>query len=286
MSRRVAPLVASIVLIGAGVLCFVGAGQTRALAGFNNGTGPCSTGNGNYFGLTTNACPASYIKATTSTADSYLPGQTFSFTITVFNPTNSSISVPTKFGWHHILTILDSATGNPPLTPIDVSNGFTPAGFLPLTDQNFFAFGMFRGDTETETSQTTFTLIVPAHGSVALDETGSTTTCGYYELDLGGGGETLASGVARVLGCAPPGPTPTPTPTSTPTPKPTPTATPTPTSTPGEPTPSPTPTASVKAVSTPGTGGGMEVGIGITLVASGLATLGAWVNARRRRVGL
>lgn len=293
--KRVGRLSAAFGLISAGVICIAGA-VSPAQAGFSQGTGPCSTGNGNYFGLQANACPFNYILATTSSAASYMPGQTFSFSVVVTNPTGASISVPTDFGWHHILSILDSPTGAP-VTRIDVSNGFTPAGFLPLTDYNFFAYGMFRNDVETEQSQKSFTLTVPGHSSVTITETGSSLTCGYFQLDLGGGGETLAGGVLRVLGCGPPGPPgPTPTPTATPTPTPTATATPTPTATPrptptpsapGAPTPTPSPSSGVHGATAPtpgtGSGGGIGFGVGVSLILAGGAMLVYDVTRRRRR---
>lgn len=300
-------------LFSAGLVLAASGLATNVGAGFSAGPKPCGTGNGNYWHLTAD-CPTGYLPATTAVASAYAPGQQFTFTVTVHNPNGWSISVPTTWGYSHILSVKDSSTGAP-TNVIDVSDGYTPAGNVPLTDHNFFAYGMFRGSVQSSPLvHNTFVLSIPAGHSTTVTRTGSAVGCGYYQLDLAGGGEVLASGVIRVLGCDSPPPTPTataapsatprPTPTRAPTPAPTPTPatttpTPTPTSTPtlpatSTPTPSPSsgaqgvdpsaPTGGVAALTTaPDTGAELDLTGGAALMVIGLGFM-VWGRRARRNV--
>jgi hypothetical protein len=131
-SARLARL-AGATLFSAGLILAASGMATKVGAGFSAGSKPCGTGNGNYWHLTAD-CPTGYLPATTSAASAYAPGQQFTFTVVVHNPNGWSISVPTTWAYSHILSVKDSPTGAA-TTTIDVGNGYTPAGNLPVTDR-------------------------------------------------------------------------------------------------------------------------------------------------------
>ena len=174
---------------------------------------------------------------------------TVTFSDSVKNLTQKSVTMALHFSLEHILTVggADVADGQPGVPGISFTG---PAGTTQAAMAGSQAFSVTWAPGQQQTVTRNYVL----------------TTCGYFQVDVwaadhGGGGrhrDTMASGFIRALGCAQ-APSPTPT-------------------------PDPKPAGQVKALTTPSTGSPLltpGLVLGGALLIAGVGLLVAGYRSRR-----